>query len=381
MEKKSNKGLFVVVGILAALVLLLLILIVALLFGGSGKKKGKSGNAGPFVEKESTQDISKGASDVFKREIEQEKEESGNGTAIVIDGFRFQVPSDYGCLYGDGIGPVIYLDDVFQMKLVVRDTSYEECMKNPETLTEKAVAAGGEITQEVKEAELEGKKYAYFYMKLQDESNFVVCTKALNTEKRICGQIVIQKENLSYEDLLHIFADVVSSAQETDEPDSTKEDIMGSKTVGNEKPGKEKEESTMRLDEETVTFSVPDSFYSSAQYAEEEFVSEDLAVYVDCYLRPTEPGTIFEDAQTCVKADKEFLIGSVSDEAKIQTMDSNGTLFYYIAVHYEYDGSDYQYIYAACDIGKDAIYKVEARAINEDVELTIDTIREFLVIK
>ncbi len=371
MEKKSNKGLFVVVGILTALVLLLLVLSAILLFGESGKKRGENGNAGPFVVDDSSEDIS---SEDTKAVSQQEKE-------IVVDGFQFQIPSDYGYLYGDGVGPVIYLPGVFQMKLAVQDISYEECMKNPDTLTEKTVAAGGKITQKVKEAELEEKKYAYFHMELKDESNFVVCTKASNTDKRICGQMVIQEKGLSDKELLRIFADVTSSAQETDEPDSTKEDIMELRAVENEKPGKAKESSKMRLDEETVTFSVPDSFYSSAQYVKEEFVSEDLAVYVDCFLRPTEPGTIFEDAQTCVKADKEFLIGSVSDEAKIQTLDINGTLFYYIAVHYEYDGGDYQYIYAACDVGKDAIYKVEASAIDKDVELTIDTIREFLVTK
>lgn len=382
MGKKSNKELFIVVGILAILVLLLLVLIAALLFGEKGKKQGENGNAGPFVVNGSTEDTSsESTSDVFEKEIEQEKEEEGNGMAIVIDGFQFQVPSDYGCLYEDGIGPVVYLDDVFQMKLVVRDTSYEESMKNPDSLTEKTIAAGGEILQEVRETELEGKKYAYFHIKLDGEQNFVVYTKALDTNKRFCGQIVIQKEDLSDEDLLHIFAGVISSAQETDAPDSTMNDIMGKTVEKNSKPGKEKEESTMMLNEGTATFLVPEAFYSEGQYVKEEFVSEDFAIYVNCYLRTAEEGTIFENAKACIEADREFLIGSVKDETDIQTINSNGTLFYYIAVHYEYDGSDYQYVYAACDIGENAIYKVEAKAIDKDVELSIDTIRDFLVLK
>lgn len=382
MRKKSNNEVFIVAGILAVLVLLLLVLIAALLFGEKGQKQGKNGNAGPFVVNDSAEDTSsESASDVFEKEIGQEKEEAGNGMTIVIDGFRFQIPSDYGCLYGDGIGPVVYLDDVFQMKLAVSDTSYEESMKNPDSLTEKTIAAGGEILQEVRETELEGKEYAYFYMKLDGEQNFVVYTKALDTEKRFCGQIVIQKEDLSDEDLLHIFESVISSAQETNEPDSTADDITGQAAAVTGKKDEEKEESTMRLNEETATFLVPKDFYSNEQYVKEEFVSKDSAIYVNCYLRPTEKGTIFENAKACIEADKEFRIGSVKNETEIQTINSNGTLFYYIAVHYEYDGSDYQYVYAACDIGENAIYKVEAQAIDKDVELSIDTIRDFLVLK
>lgn len=382
MEKKSNKGLFIVAGILAILVLLLFVLIAALVFGEKGKKQGKNGNTGPFVVEDSTKDTSfESTSGVFEKEIEQETEEAGKGMAIVVDGFQFQVPSEYECLYEDGIGPVVYLDDVFQMKLAVGDTSYDEIMKNPDSLTEKTIAAGGEILQEVKETEFEGRKYAYFYMKLEGDKNFVVYTKAADTDKRFCGQIVIQKEDLSDEDLLYIFERVISSAQETDKPDSTMNDIMGETAVGDSKPGKEKEESTMMLNEETATFLVPENFYSDEQYVKEEFVSEDLAIYVNCYLRPTEEGTIFENAQACIEAEKEFLLGAVKDETEIQTINSNGTLFYYIAVHYEYDGSDYQYVYAACDIGENAIYKVEARAIDKDVELSIDTIRDFLVLK
>lgn len=377
MENKSNKGMYVVVGILIALIFLLMILVLVMLLGEKGHKQGETGNAGPYVVNDGTKDTSaEDSSDIFGTEKSQKE-----GIAIVIDGFQFQVPSDYNCMYGDGIGPVIYLEDVFQMKLGVQDTSYEEIIKNPDLFTEKTVNAGGKILQEVKEAELGGNKYTYFRMKLESEENFVVCTQALDTEQRICGQIVIQKEGLSDEDLLNIFASVISSAQKTDEPDSTKEDIVEETSTADVKPGMEKKESTMMLEEGETTFLVPEDFYSQGQKVQEYFLSGDYAIRVYCSLLPVEAGTIYESAQKCIEVERNGLFESVREETELQTMDMDGTTVYYIEMHYEYDSSDIQRIYAACDIGKGAIYKIEASAIDEDVELSIDTIRDFLVLK
>lgn len=374
MQRKNSIGLFITVGVLAILVLLLLVLVAVLLFGEKGEKQGGTGNAGPFVVDESTEEDTTNVAEKEKHVF-----------TIVIDGFKFQIPSDYGCMYADEIGPVVYLDDVFQMKIEVQDIMYEEIMKNPDSVTEKTIESGGKIKQELKEIEFEGKKYAYFRMELQSNKCFVVYTEESETDKRFAGNIVIQKEDLSDEDLLHIFSGVISSAQKTEEPNSTKNDILAQIaeqiTVENRKPGEEKEESIMRLEEEEAAFLVPEDFYSNGQYVKEDFVSGDLAVYVYCSLQQAVKESGFESAQACIETEREYLLESVRDETEIQTIDINGKSFYYIAVHYKYAGSDVQRIYAACDIGENAIYKVEANALDEDVELSIDTIRDFMVLK
>lgn len=166
-----------------------------------------------------------------------------------------------------------------------------------------------------------------------------------------------------------------------DAPDSTMSDIITQTTEEDIKPGEGKEESTMSLEGGKTTFLVPENFYSEGQKVTEDFVSGDYKIYVSCSLQKAGEETDLRNARACIETEWDFLFDSVKDKTKIKTIDMNGTTFYYIEIHYEYDGTDTQRVYAACDIGENAIYKVEAGAMNEDVELSIDTIRDFLVLK
>lgn len=388
MEKKSNKGFFVVIGILTVLVVLLLVLVAVLLLGEKKEKQTGTGNAGPFLKEDSTGEASsESTTDVFEKEVDKEKETTGNGISIVIDGFKFQVPSDYGCTYGEGIGPVVYLDDVFQMKLAVRDNSYEELMKNPDIITEKAISAGGEILQAVKETELKGNKYAYYRLDLYGDICFVVYTNAPDGNGRFAGQIVIQKEDLSDEELLNMFAGVISTAQETEDPDSTLDDIMAQVIASDTSDlGEKKEESTLKLDGESVTFLVPENFYSQGQdeysdYSTENFVSKEYAISVVCYLQAAGGDAGYKNARALIEAERDWKYDFAGENTELQTIDINGKDWYAFSVSYEYNGSDYQYVYAACDVGEDSIYYVKASVIDEDVKLSIDTIRDFMILK
>lgn len=226
-EKRMSKETKIILGSMIILIIILIALVGILLPIKGDNKQGESGNSEPIAmdeDKKTTTEES--TSDIFDTEVEKEGTEAANGIKIVIDGFQFHVPADYSCFYAEGVGPVVYLDDVFQMKLGVRDNSYEESMKAPEVLMSKTIEAGGKILQDIKETELDGKKYAYFLMELSGDKCFVGFTQAADTDRRFGGQIVIQSDNLTDEDLLHIFADITSTAKITDEPDSTKDDIV-----------------------------------------------------------------------------------------------------------------------------------------------------------
>lgn len=384
MEKNSNRGIWIIVGILSVLVLLLAVLVAILLFGGKREKQGGTGNAGPFgVNEKTTQSAEEDTTDFFGHEIKKENKVSSNGVTMVIDGFQFNVPADYDCFYSDEIGPVVYLDDIFQMKTVVRGESYAKAMQEPDALMEKTIAAGGEIIQNIKETELNGKKYAYFIMKLFGDTCFVGYTQASDTDKSFGTQIVMESDSLTDEDLLHIFADVTGGAQVTDAPNSTYDDIVAQVAAKSSNLGEYKEMSGLRIDGAEVAFSVPKNFYyqsggDTESPGMELFMSGDMAVTVNCYLALADE--FVENAKMYVQCELDFAYESLQEDMEIQTMDIDGRTCYYLIQRYKYKDSYYQKVCAACDVEDNAYYAVKATAIDADIELSMDTIREFFVL-
>lgn len=388
MEEKgmSRRG-KLMIGVLAALILILVILVGILLLGKEDEKQGGTGNAGPFVVDEGRKtDTGRNSSDIFVKEPGKESTEVGNGITMVIDGFKFYVPAEYSCFYAEGVGPVVYYDDIFQMKTTVNDNSYEEVMKAPDALMSKTIEAGGEILQDIKETELGGKKYAYFLMELSGDKCFVGYTKAVNADKQFGAQIVIESDSLTDEDLLHIFADITSTAQVTDEPDSTMDDIVEQSVhQASSNMGEKKEESTLSFAGERITFLVPEGFYSQGvcdreNSKSESFALEGYAINVDCSLNATD--AFVESAIAYIENEKDMTFDSIKDQVKIQTMNIEGNICCYIVEHYDFEGHDYQRIYAACDVGEGNVYySVQASAIDEEVVLSMERIRDFFVFK
>lgn len=236
MEKRDNKGLFVVISILIVIIVILIILVGVLLFRNIiGRREMPEQSVQTTEEKKVTASKATGKEDdLFENEMDGDTDltsDSGAGITFVIDGFKMTIPSDYSCTYAEGIGPVVYMDDVFQMKTAILEDSMEEVLKEPSALTEKTLAAGGEVLQDVKETEIDGRQYAYFLADLQGDKCMVAYTQAADTDKRIGGQIVIESDSLTDEDLLQMFASITTTAKETDEPNSTMEDIMAQATA------------------------------------------------------------------------------------------------------------------------------------------------------
>lgn len=331
---------------------------------------------------ETTKDTEKNGSedmqDVFEKPVDDSTDQTSvnGGYQIVIDGFKMAVPETYSCVFVDSIGPVVYLDDVFQMKIVVRDISYEEAMKTPEKLTQGTLDAGGEITKELEEIDLDGKKYAYFRMKLEGDDSIVVYTQAADSDKRLCGQIALSSDTVKDEDILHMFAQIMASAVQTDEPNTTAEDIEEQERKAS--MGEVKESSSLTYKNVSVTFYVPDGYYSQykdeegVSYVTENFMSDGFALDVNCDLRDTQD---YADAKAFIESQKEW--ESANADCNIETIDIDGTNYYYIVVHYVHDGKDYQKVYAACDV-ENGIYSVSANAIDCKDKITVDTIKGFL---
>lgn len=372
MKDKKNKSLFFIIGIIIILTAILLVLFAILLFGGGKKKKGGSGNAGPFVVKESSEK----ETSVLGDEIE--KDTGGtNGIVIVVNGYKMIIPSDLECKYVEGIGSLVYKDDIFQMKIMVKEGSYDETVRNPDSLTDKVIEAGGKILQDVQETELDGKRFVYYKAELMGDKTFVIYTG--DNDKHFGGQIVVESETLSDEDLIKIFAGIVFTAQKTDEPDSTFEDILSQIRLRD--LGEEKTESSLSFEGETVNFKVPRGFYSqgyydSSSYKAEMFLTTDL-IDVQCSLWSKNAESDYSGAEDYLRRTLDFQLENVKKDTKIETMKIEGNTCYYIDMHYEFHRTDFQKIYAACDYGKNGFFVVEADAIDIEKNISMEMLKEF----
>lgn len=370
MDKKKHMGLFVVIGILIFLVLILVVLVGVLAWKSLSDLNTRDLTNEHSSEFEAIADDKDG----LKKD---ENADEGAETKFVKSGYEFTVPGDYGLMYTDLTGTIVYMDDVFQMRMAIVDTSYEEVMKNPEDLTQGSVDAGATILQEVQEQELNGKKYAYYRADLDGGTLFVVYTAAPSGDKRLAGQIALEKEDVSDEDMLQMFSSIAGSAVETDQADSTMDDIvvqMAAKTQ-NEIHGEQREESSMQFGGAAITHKVAEGFwfadsFEGLEYAAERYYAEDPYIDVTCYLFEI---PWYEGVEGYIEESKHL------DDTKTETVEIEGKKVYYIVEQYKNGEKEYQDIYAGFDLGEQQFYVIHAYVSNEDMKLTIDTIREFLV--
>lgn len=374
MEKKEKK-LYIIIAILF---IVICIMIVAILLILSGKKEQSTD--GVTQKKSQVEEIKEPEMKEPEMKELEEEEVSSTEMIIALDGFEFKIPSDYSCVIADGVGAVIYMDDMFQMKLAIRDTSYEEIMEDPKGLTEKTIAAGGNITKDVTETELNGQKYSYFYMELEGEKCFVVNTKATNETERFAAQFVILSETITEEDLLNIFAQVISGAVETDESNTTMEDL--SKQVRKNASGEKKKKSSLSIAAGTVDYKVTEGYYSnykneSDTYADEYFTTAGFEVSITCFLTPKED---MGSAKNLIE-DEKITVSAFNVNPEVMTTEINGQTFYYILAAYQYNEVKYQNIYAACEVDDNMVYEVKVSAADWEETLTLESIEDFLTIE
>lgn len=393
MENENNKNskriLYIIIGALVAVIVVLAVLVGILLIGkrpavnehneqtvatnGSGADNKGDAETEPSVEK-----------NVFANEVEKESASFSVSKEMkfVVDGFEFVCPPDYELNYADGVGTYVYASDVFQMRVGIRDRAYQEYVDMGDEVMQKAIDAGGKTLQGVKETTINGADYLYFLTDLEGDKCLVAYTKIPNSDKSVGCNLVVENENLSDEDLLGIFDKIVSTAVETDKPNSTLDDIIDV-TVA---PGEVKEETVLKHGNSKITVKVPEGFYSSYEddsenYVTESFCTDSHAIMLDCFYYPEDP--YFGGAEGYIQSEMESLI-AMSDDNKNVSMEKAkvaGRDVYYVVAKYKSDDSDAQRVYAAVDLGKTGIYQVEAVVFDEDVDLQFKTIEKFFDLK
>lgn len=148
--------------------------------------------------------------------------------------------------------------------------------------------------------------------------------------------------------------------------------------------GQVKEESTLSFGGKTVTYNVPKGFYSQGDYEAESYISEtfntaDYEISLDCILFLVGGEDTYKGAEDYIRFTFEGLMDDEKEGAEIQEKTIDDKTCYYIVCGYKYDGSEFQRVYAACDIDKSSFFVVEAYAIDASMELSMDTVQEFFV--
>lgn len=291
--------------------------------------------------------------------------------SIVIDGYEFLVPSDYSCMYMEDVGPVIYLSDVFQLRIIVKGRPFAELVESPDDLTDAATDAGASLLQEVTQTEIDGNSYLYFKMNLSGEDEIVCYADVPDHKTHLGGQIVVQSDAVSDEDLLHMFASIVATAQVTDKPNSTAEDIASQISVVF---GTAKSSSSLTLEGTVVQYKVAAGYYSTAVFddafsATECFDGADTDVMVCLYKTEGEDAEYYAKTTASVNEDK-------GAELWEETVD--GKTVYCCGYSYVYNEVTYHYIEAFCDVNQDIYYTVVLDSTGDNT-LDFEKIRDFFV--
>lgn len=370
--KEKKTGMIVLISILVMVIVLLTGIVILLLVGNH--KKDREIVKKVHDETQEQQEVTR--TDINVTAGVQQEASENQTRPVVLKGYEFKIPLEYGCMIAEGVGPVIYMSDIFQLRLRVDDFSYEEYTKDPEHAMQNARDAGGEITKEVAEAEINGRKIAWFRTTLLGDDMVVMWSEA-DKNRMFSGQMVIFSQDIGEEDFLNVFAQIIGSAEKTDKPDSTEEDLLAWEPQIN--VGERRSQGSITTDDFTVTFPVPEGFYAQT---DEVYVSEEKDYYSDDYMtndyvsvscRVTKD--FFEDARSVISDDWNY------DNAKIKTVEAGGRTYYYAISEKDIDGKQVQYVTAACGLSESGwIYSVEATVTDYERSLTLDDIKGFLSI-
>lgn len=323
------------------------------------------------TEKEETgkEDGDERIEDIFKNENKQ----SVHGATVIfnLDGCKFTIPEDYYCIYAEGIGPVVSMENVFQMRLGARGTAYSECLKDLPSNCQKAKDAGATILEEPKEVKINGNSYIYFVMELDWDKCVVVLSDSPDHKSHLGGQIVVESEQVDIMDIVRMYASIAEKVTMTDEPDSTAEEIEEQAVYI---VGEKREYTEMSFAGRSVTAKVQDGCYytheSTGEYDSVQFFTSAQSDMWLC-LEKNEYNGAEDIARIAVQS---------SENAKGEEYEIGGRKVYAVINSYEFNGAVYNEMDCYCDMGNDIIYSVHASNC-DGCALTFDMVKTFFEIK
>ena len=386
--EKNNKTLYIIIGALVAIIVALVVVVGMLVVRKPANNTGDGqGVAVNQPTDSSTPDSNGTKKDLFANEVQKDDyaKAKAESAGLVLDGYEFMVPGEYTLGYADNVGPYVYVTDVFQMKLGVRDRSYADYVKMGDEVTQATLDNGGSITQAPSETTINGKNYFYFVNVLMDEPGIVAFSELPEGGKTLGCQIVMENDNLSYDEYLTVFDSIITTATMTDKPNSTKDDIIQRNAFSNHS-SEIKEETVLEHSGSKLTAKVAEGFYSeytsdSETYAADHYASDYTRLMVDVYYYPEDP--YFDGAKNFVDEELKTIVDYADEyETEGTKKEKLGlTDVYFGVIKYKSEDKVSSRAYGAIDINGKGVYTVEAVTFDEEDEITFDTLKTFFDIK
>ena len=289
------------------------------------------------------------------------------------DGYTFYVPNEYECRYRTNTGIMIYMTDIFQMKVMAKGRPYDELVKNKQELIDTAEQAGGSECSKVSSMTVNGNEYTYFRFMYKDEPNIVIYGSTPDGKSHTGGQIIIFKDTLTDAELVKIFDSVVSGMEYTGKADTTEEELSelnASVSI----PIKSK--STIEYEDMSFTYHIPDDLYYSDTFTYEGYVTE-------TYWNDNTLATVSIQGHEVYDNAKELLAEKISvSENEIQLSEEKidgRVVYYYIEDVDSSSGGSDQRILAAIDVDRTTIYMVDYDVYSVTDRVTFDDISDFFV--
>ena len=327
---------------------------------------------------------------------EEAKNSTGEGGySVVTGGYQFTLPSDVTATVNNQ-GLILTDENVnYQMLVTVRDYNFEEKKDTLDFFSSNLKDAGYEVTKEVELTSVADREWAYFNYLDEDGSSMLLAYSAAD-ENHTFANLVLRYGDLSDEEILKETAEILGTAQKTDLPDTTLDDIveMEAERSGNASADVQEYASSVKtadilVGDETVTVSVPEDFYIMNFSLEEEssaksFVSKSGTVEL---LLMGEEENYYGSLEDWVK---EFT--SIPEEAQdvsksgVQTEQvGDVTVAYQIASYEEessYSGETNTYIVleAVGELPQGGYIQLEAETTEEN-GLNFEMIKEFFQIE
>lgn len=314
---------------------------------------------------ETTSDLS----GIFESEVPNQTYNASPVT-FNIGGIKYTVPSDYMVVYFDDIGPVTYINNVFQMKFVKKEASFADVIADIDSLDDKAINAGGTSVIEPTTKEIGGKTFAYFVVDIDGDKTMGILTEGPDGNASIGGQVEILSKSVKYDDLLNMYASIAASASATTDADSTKEEISSQiKYITGEK----RKNSALEYKSATVLYNVPDGFFYTAETTgvtsgTQFFESADMSVFVSIEEKAFPEDT----AENSIDVMVEYEENTVK-----QVEEVNGKTAYICINHYTGDsGKVFYNLTCKMDINDEYTYAISADCVDKG-DISFETVRKF----
>ncbi|MCR4691246.1 MAG: hypothetical protein K5739_07875 [Lachnospiraceae bacterium] len=361
---------------------------------GQGEGPGKDAGDPVVVEEtapakeEETEGTAEDPGEDTETKEEAAKTEPGSKEdKIAANGVLFTIPTDYKISIDDETGN-IYIDDKdldFNLVMVVRDGSYEESLQDKDALTANARQQDVTILKDITEYTSGGKSYAYFTFAYNDESstNTVIYTGATK-DKRIGINMMINASDLKEEDVIDRINGFLQTAQATDLPDTTRDDLVTQEAAMDDisqPTGEVVDSASLKLGKSSVTVSVPEGYY----YQDDQDVCEE-DMFAIKYFQGSDADVTLSLYADGMYTDEEELAESeclINDNAKdikdekVQTLDHKGKKVTFKNVEYTYDGTVFHKAIAICRLSDKSMYAVYAQNLDGSA-LSFESLQGFL---